>query len=157
MTDEQKIISNKVGLLKLAQAFGNVSHACKVLRFSRGSFHRFEQLSDQGGELALQEISRRKPIVKNGVEESVERAVVACFQESKLLSASAESSGLVGEPDAPPRRRGRRGDAEKTANQWIPSRRNLCGPLRLGGESVVQKRSPGFVLVLVQRQQRGSA
>ena len=89
MNTETKLIKNKLGLLKLAEELGNVSQACKYLGHSRDTFNRYRELVETGGELALQEISRRKPIIKNRIEQEIENQVVTLQQTILLLLRSA--------------------------------------------------------------------
>jgi len=84
MSTEQKIIKNKIGLLRLAEELGNVSRACKVMGYSRDTFYRYQQAVEEGGFEALVEKSRRKANFRNRVAPEIEEAVLA-FGENRTL------------------------------------------------------------------------
>lgn len=76
MNNTTKIIKNKLGLLNLANELGNVSKACKIMGYSRDTFYRYQELMQEGGEAALMDKCRKKPNLKNRVDEQIEKAVV---------------------------------------------------------------------------------
>ena len=65
----QSVIKHKTGLLNLAAELGNISKACRIMGFSRDTFYRYQAARNAGGVEALFEVSRRKPNLKNRVEE----------------------------------------------------------------------------------------
>ena len=94
MTNDQKIIKARVGLLELARQLGNVSEACKIMGYSRDTFYRYKELHDQGGEHALKDISKRKPLVKNRVDPEIEKAVCELALENPALGQVRVSNEL---------------------------------------------------------------
>ena len=92
---QQKVIRNKVGLLRLAEELGNVSRACQVMGYSRDTFYRYKQAAEEGGFEALVEQSRKgRPNLRNRTAPEIEEAIVAMATDEPALGQVRVSNEL---------------------------------------------------------------
>ena len=91
---QHNVIKHKIGLLNLAAELGNVSRACKVMGFSRDTFYRYQAAVEAGGVEALIDANRRKPNIKNRVEEATEAAITAFALEQPAFGQVRVSNEL---------------------------------------------------------------
>lgn len=94
MSLETKVIKSRLGLLGLAEELGNVSRACKYLGYSRDTFYRYKELFEEGGEIALRDMNRRVPNVKNRIDPQIEERVVAFAIEYPAFGQTRASNEL---------------------------------------------------------------
>jgi len=90
----EKIIKHKVGLLNLAEELSNVSKVCKIMGVSRDTFYRYKDAVDEGGVDALFEITRKRPNLKNRVDNQTEDAVTAFAIEFPAFGQARTSNEL---------------------------------------------------------------
>jgi transposase InsO family protein len=94
MSTEQKLVKNKLGLLKLAEELGNISRACKIMGYSRDTFYRYDEAVKNGGVDALLEVSRKKPNLKNRCAPEIEELILKIAVDEPALGQIRVSNEL---------------------------------------------------------------
>ncbi|PTQ77999.1 winged helix-turn helix protein [Nitrosomonas ureae] len=91
---QQNVIKHKIGLLKSGSRAWQCMPRLQGDGFSRDTFYRYQAAVEAGGVDALIDANRRKPIIKNRVEEATEAAVTAFALEQPAFGQVRVSKEL---------------------------------------------------------------
>ncbi|MEH0690797.1 transposase [Vibrio cholerae] len=87
-------VRSKLAFLRLADELGNVSKACKIYGYSRDSYYRLKKLYEQGGEAALVEQVRAKPLLRNRVAKEIQSKLIEYTFEHPELGQKKVAQAL---------------------------------------------------------------
>ena len=94
MTNEEKLIRNKLSMLELADYLDNVSQACKITGYSRDTFYRVKEQYEAGGIEALKEANKKKPNLKNRMSKEIEDRILQMALEQPAWGHQRTSNEL---------------------------------------------------------------
>ncbi|MGR5235560.1 helix-turn-helix domain-containing protein [Vibrio alfacsensis] len=87
-------VRSKLAFLRLAEELGNVSKACNLYGYSRDSYYRLKKLYEQGGEAALVEQVRAKPLLRNRVAKDIQSKLIEFTFEHPELGQKKVADAL---------------------------------------------------------------
>lgn len=82
MTTQDKLIRNKMGMLRLAQKLGNISKTCRILGVSRQHYYDVRRQFSAHGVAGLREKERKVPVMPNRTRPSLEARILSLSLQS---------------------------------------------------------------------------
>ncbi len=76
MSDKQKLIKARIGLLQLAQELGNIKAACQRAGISRSHFYEIKEAYEKHGAEGLEPKERRRPRMPNQTPPELEKQIL---------------------------------------------------------------------------------
>ncbi|MCG7586831.1 helix-turn-helix domain-containing protein [Photobacterium sp. OFAV2-7] len=88
------MVKSKLAFLRLAEELGNVSKACQIYGYSRDSYYRMKKLYETGGEAALVDQTRDKPLLRNRVTKEIQHKLLELTFEQPEIGQKKMSEVL---------------------------------------------------------------